>query len=296
MASMLCIACLVGNAVAADLFLQIADKPTIVLATPLATYHNATLQVYKRLLEDSGYAVQPIHSVPHKDMYPHFTGQNTADYVVDIVVSADLPNNHFRYLGDYLDTFDVLGTSYELLQIFLAAPSYTGVTSLKDLAASTTMNKTILGFDVLECPVCPDLTERWASERLPGFVSRPMEKTALTSAIAEKLERQEHFVVTMYGPMFYGALFPELKMLDMEEYTADIFNQGKALIRKDAVDKLDGRTLRKLSSVFIGSDELNKMDYEIYKKQQDGRGENAPEEVALQWIKDHQKTYDMFSW
>lgn len=281
---------------ASDLFLAKSDKPTIVLATPLATYHNATLQVYKKVLEDEGYPVLPIDSVPHKDMYPHFTGQNTSEYVVDIVVSSDLPNNHFRYVGDHLDVFDVVGTCYEILQIFLAAPSYTGLASLSDLAASTTTNRTILGFDTLECPVCPDLTSRWAAERLPGFVSVPMEKAALTSTIAEKLGRKEDFVVTMYAPMFYGALFPELKMLDMEEYTAEIFNQGKALIRKDAIRKLDARTLRKLSSVFIGSQQLSKIDYEIYKKQQAGAGENAPEEVALQWIKEHQKVYDMFSW
>jgi len=199
-------------------------------------------------------------------------------------------------LGDHLDQFEVIGTCYEILQIFLAAPSYTGISSLSDLAAASSVNTTVLGFDVLECPVCPDLTERWITERLPGFTSKPLEKSALTQEIAEKLERQEDFVVTMYAPMFYGALFPQLKKLDMEEYTADIFNQGKALIRKEAVQKLDARTLRKLSSVFVGSDELSKIDYEIYKKQQDGIGDNAPEEVALQWIEDNRKTYDMFSW
>lgn len=272
------------------------DPPRIVLATPYATYHNATLHIYKKVLEDNGYAVDPIFNVPHKDMYPHFTGTNTSDYVVDIVVSSDLPNNHFRYLGDYLDTFEVIGTCYELLQIFLAVPSYVGVGNLSDLAASTSVNKTIHGFDVLECPVCPDLTTKWISERLPGFQSQPLPKAELTALVTEKLERQEHFAITMYAPMYYGALFPSMTKLDMEEYTADIFNQGKALIRKDAIEKIDARTLRKLSAVFVGSEELSKIDYEIYKLQQEGRGDNAVEEVALQWIKDHQKTFNMFSW
>jgi hypothetical protein len=48
--------------------------------------------------------------------------------------------------------------------------------------------------------------------------------------------------------------------------------------------------------VFVGSDELSKMDYEIYKRQQAGSGDNAPEEVALQWIEDNKKTFEMFSW
>lgn len=216
--------------------------------------------------------------------------------MVDIVVSADLPNNHFRYLGDHLDVWEAFGTCYEELQIFLAAPSYMGISSLSDLAAASSVNRTVLGFDVLECPVCPVLTEKWIAERLPGFESKPLGKSELTQALEDKLHNKENFVVTMYAPMFYGALFPELKKLDMEEYTAEIFNQGKALIRKDAISKLDSRTLRKLSSVFIGSDELSKIDYEIYKKQQAGSGDNAPEEVALQWIENNQKTYDMFSW
>jgi hypothetical protein len=239
--------------------------------------------------------VEPIFNIPHKDMYPHFTGENTSDYVVDIVVSADLPNNHFRFLGDYLDVFEVIGTCYEILQIFFAAPDYTGLSSISDIAGSS-VNKTILGFDVLECPVCPDLADKWISERLPGFTSEPLPKSELTAEIEGKLERKEDFVVTMYAPMFYGAKFPQLKKLDMENYTADIFNQGKALIRKDAINKLDEQTLRKLSAVFIGSDELSKMDYEIYKRQQSGSGDNAVEEVALEWIRDNQKTFDMFSW
>jgi ABC-type proline/glycine betaine transport system substrate-binding protein len=294
MRALLCTANLLAGSLA-DVFLAKEDKPTIVLATPYATYHNATLQIYKRLLEDNGYSVEPIFNIPHKDMYPHFTGQNTSDYVVDIVVSADLPNNHFRFLGDYLDVFEVIGTCYEILQIFFAAPDYTGLSSISDIAGSS-VNKTILGFDVLECPVCPDLADKWISERLPGFTSEPLPKSELTAEIEGKLERKEDFVVTMYAPMFYGAKFPQLKKLDMENYTADIFNQGKALIRKDAVNKLDERTLRKLSAVFIGSDELSKMDYEIYQRQQSGSGDNAVEEVALEWIRDNQKTFDMFSW
>lgn len=292
--TLLCAANLIGGSLA-DVFLAKQEKPTIVLATPYATYHNATLQIYKKVLEDSGYLVEPIFNVPHAEMYPHFTGQNTSDYVVDIVVSADLPNNHFRFLGDYLDVFEVIGTSYEILQIFFAAPDYTGLNSISDIATSS-VNKTIVGFNVLECPVCPDLADKWISERLPGFTSLPLSKSELTATIEDKLERQEDFVVTMYAPMFYGAKFPQLKMLDMEDYKADIFNQGKALIRKEAINKLDARTLRKLSAVFVGSDELSKMDYEIYKRQQAGSGDNAVEEVALQWIEDNKKTFEMFSW
>lgn len=215
---------------------------------------------------------------------------------MDIVVSSDLPNNHLRFLEGYFDQFEVLGTCYEKLQIFLAAPSYMDIGSLTDLVNAPSVNKTILGFDTLECPVCPDLTQSWISARLPGFRSQPTSKSSLTAIIADKLQRKERFVTTMYAPMFYGALFPQLKALDMEEFTPKIFNQGKALIRKESIGKLDPTTLRRFGAVFIGSDELSKMDYQIYQKQQAGIGANAPEEVALQWIRDHNATYSMFSW
>jgi len=138
----------------------------IVLGTPLASFHNATLQVYKKILEDHGHTVQTVTNVRHPDMYPYFTGANGKTPYIDMVVSSDLPNNHAPWLKDYKGTYEVMGTCYELLQIFLAAPAYTGITSLTELKASTAANKTIIGFDLDPCARCPDLAAQWIREDL----------------------------------------------------------------------------------------------------------------------------------
>ena len=94
-----------------------------------------------------------------------------------------------------------------------------------------------------------------------------------------------------FGPSLYPTGYADVAMTALHLRCA-----GKALIRKDAIDKLDSTTLRRLGAAFIGSDELSRIDYQIYLRQQAGTGANAPEEVALQWIRDNNATYNMFSW
>eukprot|EP00662_Eupelagonemidae_sp_cell21_P051910 gene51910-19400_t len=110
-------------------------KPNeILLGTPVATFHNATLQVYKAVLEQHNLTVRTVTNVAHPTMYKYFTGADGTRQCIDMVVSSDLPNNHAPWLKDYTDQYNVVGTCYELLQIFLAAPGYASIKSLTQLA------------------------------------------------------------------------------------------------------------------------------------------------------------------
>jgi len=275
------------------------DKPfkkgTIQLATPVASFHNATLQVYKKVLEDRGYKVNAITAINHAEMYPFFTGAHGKKPYVDMVVSSDLPNNHAPWLKNYTDAYDVVGTCYELLSIFLSAPSYTGITSLSEAAKSKDVDKKIIGFDIDPCARCPDLANEWIAKRLKGFTYTAMSMKELKAALTEKIAAKTSFLTTMWAPTYWNAIFPALKKLDMEEFEPSLFNQGKALIRKAAKDKFDSKTLSVLSAVFLGTDTINKLDLSVYKKQQAGSN-NAPEEAALEWIAANRNTYDMFFW
>jgi len=271
----------------------------IVLGTPLASFHNATLQVYKKILEDHGHTVQTVTNVRHPDMYPYFTGANGKTPYIDMVVSSDLPNNHAPWLKDYKGTYEVMGTCYELLQIFLAAPAYTGITSLTELKASTAANKTIIGFDLDPCARCPDLAAQWIREDLgAGWTYLPFNKADLPAELTRRLAAKEVFVSTWWSPSYWNALFPAMKKLDMEKFTSSLFNQGKALIAKRSRSKFSDKTLSALGAVFIGNDAINAMDYAIYQLKQEGgaAADNAAETVALKWIADNQATYNMFSW
>lgn len=273
-----------------------AHAKTIVLGTPVASFHNVTLQVYKKILEDRGYQVTAVTAIEHAKMYPFFTGAGGAKPYVDMVVSSDLPNNHATWLKDYTESYDVVGTCYELLSIFLAAPAYSGISSLSDAAASTTVEKTIIGFDIDPCARCPDLAQEWISKRLPGFSYKAFPDTAsLNATLTDKIAKKAVFLTTMWAPTYWNAVFPALKKIDMEEFEAKLFNQGKALIRKAAAAKFDAKTLSILGAVFLGTDLVNKLDYSVYTKIKAG-STNAPEEAALEWIAAHRDIYDMFSW
>jgi len=106
-----------------DMICGVGPQPhnQVILATPVATFHNVTLQIYKKVLEEHGVNVRSITSVEHAKMYPFFTGANGTRQCVDLVVSSDLPNNHAPWLKNYTDRWSTAGTSYELLQ----APVFT---------------------------------------------------------------------------------------------------------------------------------------------------------------------------
>ena len=68
-----------------------------------------------------------------------------------------------------------------------------------------------------------------------------------------------------------------LKMLDMEEFTRDLNNQGKVLVRKDAHWKLGPKGIAMLGAVYIPSHDVSAMDLKV------GEGQQA-QEVAAEWV------------
>lgn len=265
----------------------------IVLATPVATFHNATLQVYKAVLEQHNLTVRTVTNIEHAIMYKYFTGNGgETEQCIDMVVSSDLPNNHAPWLKAFTDQYNVVGTCYELLQIFLAAPGYANMKSLTQLAASKDVNKTIIGFEIDPCARCPGLADTWIKERLPGFTYLPLSQDALRAELQHKIAAKEIFVSTWWQPSKWAGEFPTMHRLDMEEYTAQLFNQGKALIRKSSLKKFPPQALSAVGAVFLGTDVVGKLAYDA---QQIG-GDNAPAVVATKWIEDNRATFDMFSW
>lgn len=268
-------------------------KPNeILLGTPVATFHNATLQIYKAVLEQHNLTVRTVTNVEHAIMYKYFTGAEGTRQCVDMVVSSDLPNNHAPWLKDYTDQYNVVGTCYELLQIFLAAPSYASIKSITQLAASKEVNKTIMGFAKDPCARCPDLAAQWIKERLPGFTYHAYAQEEIKAVLQQKMAAKEHFVSTWWAPSKWAGQFPTMQRVDMEEYTPSLFNQGKALIRRASLDKFPPQALSAAGAVFLGTDTVGKLAYDA---EQLG-GDNAPAKVAAKWIAENKATFDMFSW
>jgi hypothetical protein len=99
-------------------------QPLIRLGTANRTYGNVTLQVYKEVMERSGYYdIETVTDLKHEDMYPLFTEMPRTENTIDIVVASDLPYNHGRYLAGKWYVFFVAGTSYEAQSITFVMPS-----------------------------------------------------------------------------------------------------------------------------------------------------------------------------
>ena len=272
---------------------QPADQ--VILATPHATFHNATLQVYRTLLEQHGVNVRTVTGVEHHLMYPYFTGDNGTKQCVDLVVSSDLPNNHAPWLKAHTNQYEVAGTCYELLQIYLAAPVYAQIPNITALSESKMVNKTIIGFAQDPCARCPDLAAQWIKERLPGFSYQSYAVNELKGVLEAKLAAGEHFVSTWWAPSEWAGLFPSMKRVDMEEFTKDLFNQGKALVRKTSKSKLPPAALQAYGAVFLGTATVSELAYKAGRREAAG-SDNAPAEVAAEWIAQHPAVFDMFSW
>ena len=274
-----------------------AEKPQIVIGYPTSGHHNVTIWVYIKALQQLVYQNIKIITYAHPQLYPMFTGGEpvkdgngipvceetgcaelcrahgfSTSPCVDIVGSSDIPVNHATWLEDFQDQYDVSGTAYEEDQIGLFAPDYAPFNSLSGAVASNGLNKTIFGFlsgpadgcDTAYCPKCagqPFITDSTGPIQMNNFVWKGFSCPDFESIVADKLAKRESFLVEMWVPMFWNARFPELHMLDMEQYLDNVRpNQGKILIRKDRKYKLDAKALSVLSAIFIGNKNVNMMD------------------------------------
>jgi len=273
--------------------LQPQVAPPIRLGTGRRNYGNATLQVYKQVMEDSGfYTFETITDMKHKDMYQLFTEMPRTENTIDIVVASDLPNNHGQFLEGKHDVFFVIGTSYEAQSITIVMPSASKIKSLHELsdASSSFLDKTVYTFDYLACPVCFDFASKWAEDYLPGFIVEAKSVEELSDLTAKKIQTgNDELVVVSWIPHGFNTEF-SLKVLDMQELKLKYMNQGKVLVRKDAAWKLGKQGMSLLASIIVPTGDVQVMDLNVTKNGM------TPAETAARWISEHQDIVDMWSW
>ena len=86
-------------------------------------------------------------------------------------------------------------------------------------------------------------------------------------AVASMVGAKEEFAVVTFNTDGLSA-GQGLKMLDMEEFTRDLNNQGKVLVRKDAHWKLGPKGIAMLGAVYIPSHDVSAMDLKVGEGQQ----------------------------
>merc|ERR1712086_962946 len=126
-----------------------------------------------------GYNVTVVDQLPHRYMYPNFTGSSGFAATIDIVTGSDLPFNHIVYLGPTKydpdqnppwqppanwqpKDWSVIGTTNEATDIILASASHT-VAKTSDLeTVPASFSRQIVGLDQDTCPACVKTVSTWS--------------------------------------------------------------------------------------------------------------------------------------
>jgi hypothetical protein len=215
-------------------------------------------------------------------MYPKFVAGE-----IDMVTGTDLPYNHAPWLWNHTDQFVVMGTVNEATDIVLGVPSSAGPKSVSELvSAKDDFTPEILSLDEDTCPACVKQGQDFADSL--GFTMRQVTPTEFQAEVAERVSKDEKFVVSWYVPCYLQVLVSGIVNLvgDVEPWSRH--NAGKIVIRRDRLDKLDDDARNFLASAFIGNDAIQQMDVWV------NRDSMSELDAAQMWIEANQDLVDSF--
>lgn len=306
------------------------DLPLLVIGTAVTSFHNVTAWVYERALRVLGYQVQIVNQYNHANMYPMFVGHGglragcrddgcsehceeqglgNKSPCIDFSVDANIPINHDTYLEAFQDEFDVIGTAYDPFSIGLFTPRYSKFRTLTEAAASSTVQKEIVGFKngvefdcaTFFCPVCGTGDVDYIVKPplgTAGFSYEPVRCDEFEEHVEGMLREKIEFIAFMFTPSAWTARFPELVEMDLQNYSYQIIPvSGKALLRKASAHKFSNKARAVLQGLFIGAEGVKQMDGWAHGFNNDPPGPlcdyqsfntACAEEAADKWIKQNQ--------
>jgi ABC-type proline/glycine betaine transport system substrate-binding protein len=263
---------------------------TLTLGTPGVSFHQCANRLAVRGLERLGYTVTVVDQLPHRDMYPLFTGPNAT---VDAVTGADLPYNHAQWLEPAKDEFSVVGTMNEATDIIVSVTAGAGVAAVSELGAPPAgFVRVLVGLDENTCPACVTNGNALIAS-VPGMENYTYEahnSSDLIATVGARAAAGEAFAVVWYVPTYLNGALPGLTRLAGDVAPFDQTNQGKTLVRNDRLDKLTPAAVQFLGAVFAGNAHIVEMDTWV------NAGGLAPTEAADRWIAENADTFEMFSW
>lgn len=261
----------------------------LTLGTPGVSFHQVANRLAVRGLERLGYAVSVVDDLPHRDMYPLFTGPNAT---IDVVTGADLPYNHAPWLAQSTGDFTVVGTMNEATDIIVSVTPGAGVSAISELGSAAGMSTTLLGLDEDTCPACVTNGQALIASvpGLEGFTYAAYNTSAFVETVQARAGAGEQFAVVWYVPTFLNGVLPSLAKLVGDVEPFDQTNQGKTLVRRDRLTKLTPVAQRFLGAVFAGNTHIVTMDTWV------NVGGMTPVDAADRWIAEHNETFEMFFW
>jgi ABC-type proline/glycine betaine transport system substrate-binding protein len=254
----------------------------LIVGSPGVSFHRVANWVVVKGLESLGYTVDVVDQMPHRDMYPKFIAGE-----IDLVTGTDLPYNHAPWLWNHTDQFVVMGTVNEATDIVLGVPSTAGPTSVSELvSAKDDFTNEVLSLDEDTCPACVKMGQDFADSL--GFTMRQVTPTEFQSEVAERISKNEKFIVSWYVPCYLQVLVSGIVNLAGDVEPWNHHNVGKIVIRRDRLNKLDDEARNFLGAAFVGNDAIQQMDVKV------NRDSMQESDAAQQWIEGNQDLWDSF--
>lgn len=265
----------------------------VTIGTPGVSFHQCANMLAVRGLEQLGYNVTIVDDLPHRDMYPMFTGANDTTISIDMVTGADLPYNHAEWLEPYTSEYAIVGTMNEATDIIVSASTGAGVTTVSDLGDPPAgFIQTLIGLDEDTCPACvTNGNEIIAS--VPGMENYTYESynsTDFVKVVSAMEAAGDAFAVVWYVPTYLEAALPSLSKLTGDVAPFNETNQGKTIVRYDSIHKFTPPALHFIGAVFAGNTNIVLMDVDV------NDNGMSPAEAADEWISQNQNMWDMFFW
>merc|ERR1711934_831108 len=165
--------------------------------------------------------------------------------------------------------------------IVLGVPSAADPKSVSELvSAKDDFTNEILSLDEDTCPACVKMGQDFADSL--GFTMRQVTPTEFQAEVAERVSKDEKFVVSWYVPSYLQALVSGLVNLAGDVAPWNRHNAGKIVIRRDRMNKLDDAARNFLGAAFVGNDAIQQMDVKV------NRDSMQESDAAQQWIESNQ--------
>lgn len=182
------------------------NRPTITFAYASWEEDAAMSNVAKTVLENHGYNVKFRHA-DIQPIFKHLLPKGKVDAFLDVW----MPTTHQKYMKDYGQELEVLGTNYEKAKTGLVVPEYVPVNSISELnEKKKKFKRKITGID-LGAGIM-ESTEKALTAYHLDFQLIPSTNFAMVTALRKAIDDQDWIVVTGWTPHSIFSRF-DLKML-----------------------------------------------------------------------------------
>jgi glycine betaine/proline transport system substrate-binding protein len=239
---------------------------TIRIGQIALSFHRASAAYVADIITRQGYEIT-IQEASHEDAFNMLAGNQ-----IDLLISAWLPGSHGKYLANYENDIVKLGIIYNPYCIW-GVPDYIDE-KIVSTVADLNKPEVLARFDKEIFCINPGAgISRFSLEIIDkyqlkdnGYTLTFLPENDYFSYIEKSIAAKKFFIIPFWHPQF---LHYKYKLRELIEPFGLLRGKDAAtlLIRKDALSKLDGKTLEKLKKIYLGNDNISALDYLLHVEQ-----------------------------